>query len=336
MKTLSEITGRKAAVFAFARMNPPTSGHEKLVRGVLESAKKNNATPLLFISSSTDGKNNPLTREQKVKYLTLGISEVRDILINDDTIKTPFDAMKYVEDMGYTSAIFVAGSDRVSDLYPKMLKYVNHPDKTKSFRFESFSVINAGDRNLNSDDVSGASSTKMRMAAKSNNINVFAHYAPSNLSTRFVKEMFDDVRAGLDIEDIVETVQRLSNTLNISRSEMPQIKGDFIIDFIDTLKERGVSVSNQQVSVDALRPTQNEINLDKVKDKYNQLKTGAQLKPFIISTDNFILDGHHQLFALKKLDKNLRVPCFVVGLKMLDLLKHARNYSKTTYKNIMA
>ena len=334
MKSLFEVVGRKTAVFTFGRMNPPTLGHEKLIKKVLEVASKNNAKPFIFISNTKDSKKNPLTTEQKIKYLRLSIPDAEKHIYTDSSIKTPFDALKTVEKMGFTDVIFVGGSDQVNDLYPSLKRYVKHPDKSKSFELESFTVVSAGERIQDGTGVDAASSTKLRLAASKNDFSEFKKTVPSKLSEKFAKEMFDAIRSSMKIESIVEEVQKLKNTLNIPRSSMPQIKKDFIPDFIKSLKNKGVGVSKRDVLVDALRPTQNEINMDKVKEKYKKLKNGKDVKPFIISSDNYILDGHHQLFALKSLDSRMQVPCYVVNVKMTDLLKYAHSFPKTTYKSI--
>lgn len=45
-------------VLSFGRMNPPTIGHQKLMRKIVEVAKRNNAIPMLFLSHTQDRKKN--------------------------------------------------------------------------------------------------------------------------------------------------------------------------------------------------------------------------------------------------------------------------------------
>lgn len=335
MKTLSEVVKKKSAVFAFGRMNPPTSGHEKLIKKVLEVAKKNNATPFIFVSHTQDPKKNPLTSKQKIKYLSLGMPDVEKYLVYDPSVRTPFDALGYIQNKGFTDVIIVAGSDRVKEMKDSLSKYINHPDPEKRFTLNSFDAVSAGDRDPDADGVTGMSASKMRAAAASNNFKLFKTGVLSHLSDRFAKSMFDDLRTAMQIHEMVEEVKTLKNTLNIPRREMPQIKRDHIPDFIKDLKKRGIDISNRSIPVDTLKPTQNEVNLDKVKEKYQKFVDGKEPKPFIVSHDNYILDGHHQLFALKTLDGDRKVPCYVVGIKMKDLLKIAHKFPKTTYKTIL-
>lgn len=328
-----EVVKRKTAVFAFGRMNPPTSGHEKLIQKVISVAKKMNAQPFVFVSNTQDSKKNPLTSKQKIKYLEMGVSGAQGVVMSDTTVLSPFHAVKYLENKGYTDIVLVTGSDRL-DLGDSIRKYVNHPDPAKGFKLDSFDVISAGDRDPDSEGVSGMSASKMRDAVESDNYRSFKSGAPSNLSDRFIKQMFNDVKDGMNIHEMVEQIKKLTDTLNIPRRNMPQIKSEYIPDFLHTLKDKGVDVSQRDLPVSILKPTQNEINLDKVKEKFTGLSNGKQPKPFLVSSDNFILDGHHQLFALKALDNNTKVPCHVVGVDIRSLLKLAHIFPKTTYKNI--
>ena len=56
----------RTVVLGWGRMNPITSGHELLVNKIKEVAKKNRATPVIYISHSQDAKKNPLSYEDKV------------------------------------------------------------------------------------------------------------------------------------------------------------------------------------------------------------------------------------------------------------------------------
>ena len=57
----------KKAVFTFGRFNPPTTGHEKLVKKLLQIGRGTDV--LLFSSHSNDKRKNPLSHRDKVKYL---------------------------------------------------------------------------------------------------------------------------------------------------------------------------------------------------------------------------------------------------------------------------
>tara|TARA_Y100000593_G_C4307416_1_gene336456 strand:+ start:95 stop:682 length:588 start_codon:yes stop_codon:yes gene_type:complete len=149
-----EAKKQKTAVFAFGRMNPPTVGHSKLILKVLEVAKKEGGTPMVYPSKTEDKKSNPLSFKTKVKVL----KDVFGNIINTDTsIKTPFDVITSLND-NYERVIFVVGSDRVREFQRNMSRYVdNDLDNIKDF-----SVVSAGERDPDAEGVSGMSGSKMR------------------------------------------------------------------------------------------------------------------------------------------------------------------------------
>ena len=70
MKTFTHFISEqkeKSATFTFGRFNPPTTGHEKLVKKLASVGRGTDV--LLFSSHSNDKRKNPLTHKDKVKYL---------------------------------------------------------------------------------------------------------------------------------------------------------------------------------------------------------------------------------------------------------------------------
>lgn len=329
MKTLQEIRGKKTAVFTFGRMNPPTVGHEKLIKKVMSVASSKGATPFIFLSHTQDPKKNPLTNKQKVKFIKLGVPTAAKAIQQVPKIRTPFDAIKYLIDMGYENVIMVVGADRVNDFKKRIQPYIGHPDKKVAINLDSFDVVSAGARDPDSEGVSGMSASKMRHLAIKNNFRQFRKGVPSGLSDRFARELFDLVRVGMRIS---EEIIRTRGSLGKDRIEMPQITRQDIQLFIRELEREGVPVRSDTRYVSSLKPSQNEVDLDKIKDKAQSLSDGEEPKPFIVSLDNYILDGHHQLYAMKTLYTDANAAVYVVGLKMDDLINFARKYERANFK----
>ncbi len=118
------------------------------------------------------------------------------------------------------------------------------------------------------------------------------------------------------------------SAFNIARSNMPQIINiEGFLKFVDTV---GVQHTKDIREVDYLRPTQNEYKENKVKkitymmqaDNYDP----TQLKPIIVSSDNFVLDGHHRYFAAIAASKP--IPVITIDLMVNQLLKLAINYTE--------
>jgi len=331
MKTLSEIRQAKTAVFTFGRMNPPTAGHEKLIRKVLDVAHSKGADPFVYVSFTQDPSKNPLTNKQKIKYIRLGVPEAAKAIKEDPKVRTPHQAITRLIELGYQHIIMVVGDDRVKQFRKEITPYVNHPDKKKSFEIDKFEVVSAGERDPDDEGVTGISGTKMREAAIHNKYSNFRQGVPSGLSDRFSREMFELVKKGMKI---AESILRTQGSLNIPRNKMPQIMQDHIKEFIKELEKEGIPVSMRSVPISTLKPTQKEVNSEKILKKMDALSSGATPKPFIISIDNFVLDGHHQFYALKELDSKSKVVAYIVGLKMNELLKYAHDFDKVGYKEI--
>lgn len=181
----------KTVVFTFGRMNPPTSGHEKLYNKVLEIAESNNAIPMFFASKTQDNKKNPLLYEDKIEFLR---SVLGDKVYHNGDKRTVFDILKSFVDEGFQQVIFVVGSDRV-DQFQKMVEpYVG---MGKDLPFE-FHVESAGERDLNDIDSDvGISGTKMRQFVTEGDFESFKKWLPSNTTNDQAVRIYSLVKSGL-------------------------------------------------------------------------------------------------------------------------------------------
>ena len=106
------------SAFAVGRFQPPTIGHELLIRKVMSLGKP----AFVFVSSVTTPKDqNPLTSAQKVAALQAmfpaGVTFV-DTAICEPKCGGPVAANEYLRTRGYTENILVAGSDRAEIFGP--------------------------------------------------------------------------------------------------------------------------------------------------------------------------------------------------------------------------
>ena len=176
----------KTAVFAFGRMNPPTTGHAKLIKKVMSVAKSEGGTPMVFPSKTEDKKKNPLTYKTKVKVL----KDVFGNIINTSTnIKTPFDVLEYLNNNKFSKVVFVVGSDRVVEFKKNMSKYV----KSDLTNIKDFSVASAGDRDPDAEGVKGISGSKMREYVKKDKFKKFAGGLMTK-NDRLSKQVFKELQ----------------------------------------------------------------------------------------------------------------------------------------------
>jgi len=319
---VKELNPQKSAVFTFGRMNPPSKGHVENINRVLECAVKNNQRPFIYLSQSFDTEKNPLTIEQRKKYLRLAIPEAKQYIVEDKRIKNPFHALEHLITMGYKNITFVVGEDRFSELNENMSLFLE-----KYFKDVTFNCVLSGSRN------DSISSSKMREAAINDDFDSFAKNTPKKLNQRFKREMFDCVKRGLALDKILESISTI-NLDGMPREIMPQIPRKNIPSFLRYVREKGIKIRKIKVPVSSLRPAQNKICNNKVKKKYDNFENGIKPKPFIVSRDNYIMDGHHQLYALIAHDSQCEVEVYKIDLDMGNLLNIAKSYSGVRFEDL--
>lgn len=187
----------KHIVFAFGRMNPPTSGHSKLIDHVVNHAQENNADHRIIVSHSQDSKKNPLHAEHKVDYLNHVHPGVH---VEASTKEHPhfMAQLKKMHQQGYHHVTMVAGSDRV-DEFKKLINKYNGPDG--EYHFKSVNVVSAGERDPDAEGVEGISGTKMRAHAANNDLESFKTGLHADASHEHAKKLFHAVRSGMGLHE---------------------------------------------------------------------------------------------------------------------------------------
>lgn len=122
------------------------------------------------------------------------------------------------------------------------------------------------------------------------------------------------------------------DTLGIKRDRMPQVRSKDYDELIVHLKKNGVSVQKKSVKATKLKATQSDFNVDKIIDKISNIKTLGKAKPLIVSSDNYIIDGHHRWLAAKNVGGSIDV--MQSNVKVKELLKHVYSFPKTFTKGI--
>jgi len=190
----------KKVVFAFGRFNPPTTGHELLVKTVKKLASTGSADHAIYASKTQDAKKNPLSVDKKVQYLGKMFPSTKFVAANQN-VRTYIEAVKELNKK-YKNLVMVAGSDRVQ-AYQELLNKYNG----KEFHFDTIEVVSAGERDPDADDASGMSGTKMRSLASKGDYSSFKKGLPSTLRDIDGKRLMNDVRLGMGIEAIKEQVR---------------------------------------------------------------------------------------------------------------------------------
>ena len=192
----------KHAVMAFGRMNPPTTGHAKLVDKVKEVAADNNASHHVVLSHSQDPSKNPLSAKDKLKHAKRFFPKT-NLFTSDSEHPTFLHHAAKLHQQGVTHLHMVAGSDR-TDEYKKKLAQYNGKHKGALFNFKKITVHSAGERDPDAEGAEGMSASKMRGHASTGNFREFKKGIPSHVQPHHAKELFNDVRKHMGIKESVD------------------------------------------------------------------------------------------------------------------------------------
>lgn len=196
----------KTVVFAFGRFNPPTIGHELLVKAVKKLAQQKKADHVIFASRSQDSKKNPLDVGKKIKYLQLMFPKTNFVAASDEA-RTFIEVAKLLNKK-YKNIVMIGGSDRVPE-FRKLLNTYNG----KEYKFDTIEVISAGDRDPDADDASGMSASKMRALASKGDYSQFKRGLPSTVREIDGKRLMNDIREGMGLEQIKEQIVLVKDDL---------------------------------------------------------------------------------------------------------------------------
>ena len=177
------------AVLSFGRMNPPTIGHQKLMKKLVEVAHKDGGVPMLFLSHSQDKKKNPLTYQEKLKFVRS--NSPKGLRVMDSPARTIYEAIDTLVRQGFVNIVVVCGSDRVEEFS----KIENYKEK---MGFSSFKVVSSGERDADSDNLENSiSASKMREYAKEEDFENFAKGA--GCSKSLIRDMYIATRKGMNL-----------------------------------------------------------------------------------------------------------------------------------------
>lgn len=200
----------KTVYFTFGRMNPPTTGHEKLMN---ELAKKAGRNPYkVYLSQTNDKKKNPLMYQEKVKMVRKFFPKHARQVILDKKVKNVFDVATKLFNEGYKNLTMVVGSDRVNEFNTLLNKYNGVKGRHGLYKFNKVNTISAGERDPDADDVTGMSASKMRKVAAEGNFSQFTQGLPRNVSNSEAKRAYNQVRKGMGLKE----VKQYFNKLNLS------------------------------------------------------------------------------------------------------------------------
>jgi len=218
----------KTVAFTFGRFNPPTIGHEKLIKKV-KSLPANDHK--IYLSRSNDPKKNPLSPTQKLSYMKkLFPAHARNIEINKTNMI--LDIATMLHNKGYTSITMVAGSDRVREFETILKKYNGVSSRHGLYDFEDIKVVSAGERDPDAEGATGMSASKMRDAASKGDLDSFKKGLPNST---YAQAMMKDVRKGMNLAASYVPENRI---VSLKEFEQQQVRDLYIREQIFNIDDK--------------------------------------------------------------------------------------------------
>ena len=248
----------KSFAFTFGRFNPPTIGHEKLIRTVASQGMDYK----IFLSRSQDTVKNPLSPSDKLKYMTLMFTNYAShIMVMPSNMVLELATKIY--NMGYKNVTMVVGSDRVSEFKSILNRYNDEKNRHGYYNFEKINIISAGERDPDEEGVTGMSASKMRNYAAKGDFKNFRRGIPGNLTDKQQKELFFDVRKGMGLSiSLAADFQPEENKMKtLQEFETQQVRDLYIREIIFNIGEQAHNV-NLNVKGKVIRRGTNYIVLE--------------------------------------------------------------------------
>jgi len=193
----AEIMGEpssEGAVVVFGRFNPPTTGHEKLLKSAGTEASRTGADLRIYPSRSVDAKKNPLQPGTKIEYMQKMFPDYAESIKDDPNAKTIFDVLIACQNLAYKSVTIVVGQDRLAEFQGLAQKY-----NGDLYEFEEIKVISAGQRDADAEGLEGMSASKMRDAAAKDDFKAFAKGIP-NIGNMDKKNLFNILQKSMGVK----------------------------------------------------------------------------------------------------------------------------------------
>ena len=230
----------KSVYFTFGRMNPPTIGHEKLMRSLSEKSGKNPYR--VYLSQSQDKKKNPLSFTEKVKYARKMFPKHARQIMADRKIKNVFDVASKLYSEGYKNVSLVVGSDRLNEFKILLNKYNGKKGRHGFYNFEKINVISAGERDPDADGATGMSASKMRQAVEQKDFTKFSQGLPRNMSNTEAKKLYNSVRMGMGLKE-----QKIFQNL-IQLEKLSDIREAYVKGMIFNIGDQVIVKENDEVT----------------------------------------------------------------------------------------
>jgi len=119
-----------------------------------------------------------------------------------------------------------------------------------------------------------------------------------------------------------------------SRKDMPQVNTQNLSKAIGMTKRKAKVTKGMSYAI-KLKQSQKELIKSKVKGVAAKYSKPTDMKPLIISKDNYIIDGHHRwAAAIYKFGKDVKIPIHRIHLKKDEAIELYKSVSNSLSENI--
>ena len=178
---------------AFGRFNPPTIGHEKLMKAADKVAL---GGPLkIYPSRTQDSKKNPLDPDMKISFMKKMFPDFEENIINDGEMKSIFNVLIAASEEGYKNVNIVVGADRQAEFENLATKY-----NGELYKFDDIRVVSAGVRDADAEGVEGMSASKMRKAVVDGDFKSFKTGTLKSIKDADIESIFNAVKSGMKVK----------------------------------------------------------------------------------------------------------------------------------------
>lgn len=201
-------------VLSFGRMNPPTVGHEKMIKTGEDIARRSGAKHQV-VASRTQGPKDPLTPQQKIAWYKQFFPG-KNVSVAAPNAPTLIAQLQHYHNQGVKDLTMVVGADRVPEFQNLIAKYNG---EGKIFNFRRVRVISAGERDPDAEGVEGMSASKMRDAAKKDDFKTFRSGVPQHVKNPDAQSLFHDLKAQMGVAKITSTTPGHSLAIYANRQD---------------------------------------------------------------------------------------------------------------------
>jgi hypothetical protein len=227
------------AVVAFGRMNPPTTGHEKLIHKVEDTAKEVGGEAHIIASHSENNPKNPVPSKAKVGYIKKVAKPETKVSASSKESPTLLHHLSNLHKSGVKHVTIV--SDKIKEFGDLAHKYNGVEGKHGHYNFKSIKSVSSGMRDPDAEGAAGISGTKMREYAHAGDEKKFKAGLPKALHPHAKEIMGHITKTNESFNNAFELLA--DHSIDLIEESFKEIAGD-ITDITEkqykALKEKSI------------------------------------------------------------------------------------------------